>query len=218
MKVEQDSDSVCKICTDMVTQARDQLQSNETQEELKEVFEGSCKLIPLKVISKECCKMADDFIPDLVDALASQMNPDVVCSVAGLCNNARIDKLLAEKTARDKKLGLADDTKVNEPKALDCNGCHSVAGKMESGFNGLSRDQVLEGMMRICGRASSFSDMCANIVLSYFNDIYEVLKRDLTSDNVCHMSGVCSDQFHQHDTETAVEIISHGSVGVRPVE
>ena len=33
----------------MVTEARDTLRANETQEELKEVFEGSCALIPIKV-------------------------------------------------------------------------------------------------------------------------------------------------------------------------
>lgn len=61
----------------MVKQARDQLESNETQEELKEVFEGSCALIPIKIVQKECKKLADDFIPELVEALASQMNPNV---------------------------------------------------------------------------------------------------------------------------------------------
>lgn len=61
----------------MVKQARDQLESNETQEELRDVFEGSCKLIHIKPIVKECCKLADDFIPELVETLASQMNPDV---------------------------------------------------------------------------------------------------------------------------------------------
>ena len=46
---EQDNDDVCTICKNMVTEARDTLRSNETQEELKEVFEGSCALIPIKV-------------------------------------------------------------------------------------------------------------------------------------------------------------------------
>jgi saposin len=59
----------------MVQQARDQLESNETQEELKQVFEGSCDLIPIGVVKKECKRLADDFIPELVEALASQMNP-----------------------------------------------------------------------------------------------------------------------------------------------
>ena len=46
---EQDNDDVCTICKNMVTEARDTLRANETQEELKEVFEGSCALIPIKV-------------------------------------------------------------------------------------------------------------------------------------------------------------------------
>lgn len=61
---------------------------------MKQVFYGSCQLLPLKVIKTECKKLADDFIPELVDTLASEMDPNVVCTVSGLCNNARIDKLL----------------------------------------------------------------------------------------------------------------------------
>ena len=67
---------VCKICKDMVGQARDTLLSNETQEELKEVFDGSCDLIPIKIVAKECRTLSDQFIPELVETLASEMNPD----------------------------------------------------------------------------------------------------------------------------------------------
>ena len=68
----------------------------EFQEELKEVFEGSCKLIPVHIVRDECMKLADDFVPELVETLSSQMNPKVVCTVAGLCNNAWVDKQLEE--------------------------------------------------------------------------------------------------------------------------
>lgn len=94
MQVPEDNDSVCTICKDMVQQARDQLESNQTQEDLKAVFEGSCKLIHIKPIVHECVSIVDEFIPELVETLASQMNPSVVCSVSGLCNSARIDQLL----------------------------------------------------------------------------------------------------------------------------
>ena len=53
------------------------------QNDLKEVFEGSCQLIPIKLIANECIKLADQFVPELVETLASEMNPDTVCSVAG---------------------------------------------------------------------------------------------------------------------------------------
>jgi hypothetical protein len=33
--------------------------SSQFQTELKEVFEGSCQLIPIKIIANECIKLAD---------------------------------------------------------------------------------------------------------------------------------------------------------------
>merc|ERR1712223_1620335 len=91
-----DYDEVCTICKNMGKEARDTLLSNETQEELKEVFEGSCDLIPIRIIRNECKKMADEFVPELVETLSSEMNPDTVWTVAGLCNSVRIDKMLAK--------------------------------------------------------------------------------------------------------------------------
>ena len=54
------------------------------QTELREVFEGSCKLIPIKIIANECIKLADEFVVELVETLSSEMNPDTVCAVAGI--------------------------------------------------------------------------------------------------------------------------------------
>ena len=46
------------------------------QEELREVFDGSCDLIPVGLISKECKALVEQFVPELVETLASEMNPD----------------------------------------------------------------------------------------------------------------------------------------------
>lgn len=130
-----DNDEICNICLDMVKQARDQLESNETQADLKAVFEGSCNLVPIKVVRKECKKLADDFIPELVEALASQMNPNVVCSVAGLCNNAAIDKMLEEMPAQKPKDqdNLDDSTSLSRETTdeFSCEKCNTLGECME---------------------------------------------------------------------------------------
>ncbi|GIY67631.1 prosaposin [Caerostris extrusa] len=56
MTVPDSNDEVCDICKEMVKEARDQLLSNMTQEEIKEVFEGSCKLLPIKILAEGCIK------------------------------------------------------------------------------------------------------------------------------------------------------------------
>lgn len=207
LSVPEDNDSVCQICLDMVKQARDQLESNQTQDDLRAVFEGSCKLIYVKPIVKDCIKVVDDFIPELIEALASQMNPQVVCSVAGLCNNAKIDQMLEDYENEKKPY-----------KALSCESCGKIASDITTKFHGTSRDDVLENILQLCGKMSSFSDACASIVLTHFNELYEHVENNLNADAVCHLSGVCSGKFHQHP-ETTVEITPMSNIGlVKPTK
>lgn len=202
--VPEDNDSVCQICLDMVKQARDQLESNETQDDIRAVFEGSCKLIYIKPVVQECIKLADNFIPELIEALASQMNPQVVCSVAGLCNNAKIDKLIEEYEQQK-------PVPVPEKSGLTCDKCDKIASAITTKFHGTSRDDVLENMLQICGQFSSFSDACSSILLTYFNEIYEHLENNLNADGLCHLSGVCASRYHQHPE--IVEIRPMSDVG-----
>lgn len=199
----EDHDSVCQICLDMVKQARDQLRSNETQDDLKAVFEGTCEFIRIKKIRHECDKLADDLVPELVEALSSQMNPQVVCSVSGLCNNAAIDKELAKHTTE-----LIVEKKSS---GLTCGQCNKISAIISTKFANTNRDQVLENMLSVCGQMSSLSDGCSAIVLSYFNEVYDHLKENLNSENICHMSGVCSAQFHIHEEE--IEITPDSQIG-----
>lgn len=190
----------------MVKQARDQLQSNETQEEMKEVFEGTCELIRIKSIRKQCDKLADDLVPELIEALSSQMNPQVVCSVSGLCNSPSIDKELAAH---------ANEVAVQKKKSdgLTCNQCNKISDMIATKFTNTDRDQVLEGMLSTCGQMSSLSDGCSAIVLAYFNEVYEHLKTNLNAENICHMAGRCVDQFHVHEEDEKIEVIEDSHIG-----
>lgn len=190
LTVPEDNDSVCTICKDMVQQARDQLESNETQEDLKAVFEGSCNLIPLKVIASECKELADTFIPELVETLASQMNPSVVCSTAGLCNSPRIDRLLEEQKSM---------LKNDEYEPNNCSKCYTISTHMEHKFKTSSRDKMLKQMLVVCGQLSSFSDACSAIVITYFKDIMKHLNENFNAKNLCHLSGQCSNRYHKHE-------------------
>ncbi|XP_066248401.1 prosaposin [Euwallacea similis] len=198
-KYPEDTTSICDTCKDMVKQARDQLLSNETQEEIKEVFEGSCALLYLKPIVKECDKIADEFIPDLIDTLASEMNPQTVCAVAGLCNNAKILQLLAE----------AESGVSHKPTDLvvsnTCDNCHNTMALIKTKFNGLSGGDFLDILLKICGRMSSYSDACINTAILHFQDIFSYVKEKVNMEELpqafCILLGECSTSFHRHEVE-----------------
>lgn len=223
LDVPEDNDSVCSICKDMVQQARDQLESNQTQNDLKAVFEGSCMLIHIKPIVKECITLVDQFIPELVETLASQMNPSVVCSVAGLCNSAHFDKLLADYKVPEVKTMKEGTSKSHalthdELEPDECAKCITVATHMEHKLSHASKQQVLERMLIACGELGTFSDACAATVITYFDDIYSHLKQYFNRDSICHLSGQCSMNFHRHEnnkeTTPKVEIRPLSSVGM----
>lgn len=193
----------------MVTQARDQLLSNETQEDLKAVFEGSCALIHLKPVVKMCDDMVDNFIPELVEALSSEMNPQQVCSVAGLCNNAAIDRMLEDEAAKTPAPVV--------PASFTCQKCQSISTIITDKFQRANRDDILELMLRQCGRLSSFSDACSNIVITYFNEIYHHMSDNLNADSICHMSGTCSARYHKHDDDDEPITAEQLQLEIRPL-
>lgn len=197
----------------MVKQARDQLESNQTQDDLRAVFEGSCRLIYVKPIVKECIHVVDDFIPELIEALASQMNPQVVCSVAGLCNNAHIDRLLEEAATPGKISSIQEEETEQGSDGFTCGKCSSIASQITTKFHSTKRDTVLENMLELCGQVGSFSDACSSIVVTRFNEIYDHLSKYMNPDGICHLSGTCSGKFHQHEDSEEIEIRPMSDVG-----
>ncbi|KAL1505900.1 hypothetical protein ABEB36_005353 [Hypothenemus hampei] len=208
-KYPPDTSSICDTCKTMVKQARDQLLSNETQEEIKEVFEGSCALLHIKPIVKECDKIADEFIPELVDTLASEMDPQTVCAVAGLCNSVRITQLLAEAEQGVSKK-FADDS----PSRNKCDDCNTVMDIVVKKFNNMNQEEFLESALRVCGKLNSFSDACSNLVITNLQDIYNYLKQNLNAGDVCLLSGECYANFHKHD----IQITPMSKIGYVPVK
>jgi len=102
-------------------------------------------LIPLKIIAAECRKLSDDFIPELVDVLASRMDPEVVCAVSGLCNNVRIDEMLREmKEMEPSRTPAPFDLMTNS-----CPKCTHFLGKTVTFLKRLSKDQLLDKMFQV---------------------------------------------------------------------
>jgi len=180
--VPQDDDEVCKICKEMVGEARDTLMSNETQEELREVFDGSCDLIPVGLISKECKALVEQFVPELVETLASEMNPDTVCTVSGLCNSARIDNMLKEQRSYRHTGG-------------DCLICREGADATKAQLVAETQNQVEDRLLELCGYFGSFTDACRIAVIERADQLYAFITSQSWEEGVCDLAGVCSEAF-----------------------
>ncbi|KZS14611.1 Uncharacterized protein APZ42_019947 [Daphnia magna] len=185
--VPEDNDNICEVCKEMVQEARDQLLSNETQEDMKQVFEGSCKLMPVKMVQLKCIKLVDDFIPELIEMLASQMNPTMVCTTALLCNNAWVDGLLSEfKSAQSAKTSqrLSDESK--------CESCQAFMTHSANKIQSSSQVDVQHILFNICGQMNSYSDACMAIVADNIDQIFSSMEKSLQKE-MCQPLGFCNE-------------------------
>lgn len=73
---------------------------------------------------------------------------------------------------------------------------------MEDKVQHTSRDTMLLRMLYICGEFDSFSDACSEIMISNFNGIYEHIRKNFNANNICHLSGQCSNKYHKHENDT----------------
>jgi len=184
--VAEESNSICDICKEMVQEARDQLVSNETQEELAQVFEGSCNLMPIKLVRMECIKLVDDFIPELTEMLKSQMDPTMVCSVSGLCNNEWSNQLQSEYEAvRESETVIGDDSE-------ECNYCNKHKDIVSSKMLDMGSDDLLNILLNMCGKMNSYSDACSSIVAKNIKNIDLMLKQLVVEKDMCQTVGFCN--------------------------
>jgi len=156
------------------------------KDEIRQVLEGSCNLIPLKIVSSECVKLADDFIPELIDTLASRMDPNAVCSISGLCNSAYIDELLGEmKELVPKKASSVDLSTDSCPK------CSYFMGKVVGYFRKMKEEDLKNKMLEACGHLDSYSDGCRMAVIEDFDTIFSHVQNDMDPDEICGLIGLC---------------------------
>ncbi|XP_075215807.1 prosaposin isoform X2 [Lycorma delicatula] len=206
-----DNGDICNVCKDMVKQARDQLNSNETQEELREVLEGSCKLLPTKVVKTECIKMVDEFIPELIEALSSQMNPQVVCATVGLCNSARMDLLLQQE-----KLKKSEEVLPIQPLPLDrmllqlptnlpmkteiykrgkeaCELCELFLHYIQQQITlPKSEDEIKKVVNGVCIKLpKDVATQCSSFIEVYGDDFIALLAQEIDPSVVCPSIGAC---------------------------
>lgn len=128
------------------------------------------------------------------------MNPQMVCSVAGLCNNVAIDKMLEDEQVK---------SSAYVGRSLNCNNCNVLIDTILDKFNQTDNNSLLEHALQFCGEMSSFSDGCNSIILTYFNDFYDQIQSKISSDAVCHLSGVCSYKYHSHMEKEELVVSLH---------
>ncbi|KAM8713322.1 hypothetical protein ACLKA7_013610 [Drosophila subpalustris] len=93
------------------------------------------------------------------------------------------------------------DAIVLQPDQLSCSTCNLLSLIMKEKFESIKREDMAERMLHSCYSLQVLSETCANIVADYFDDIYDLVKEQLQSNDICAVSGICSDGDWKMESE-----------------
>ncbi|KAL7020059.1 hypothetical protein ACKWTF_011366 [Chironomus riparius] len=185
--VQVDSNPLCDDCKEWVVQARDLIANNQTFDSLIKTLEWSCSLCPNEKGRDKCKELIENNINEIQKILVSHMDPDAVCSAIHLCNNKEFTKIFKNPEPPKKKVELMPFT---------CGQCNHIADLIEKKLDTTNGDDLLEGLLAVCGQMSSFSDSCSSLILTHFNEIQKQLPNIVNKGKICHST--CT-QHHKYN-------------------
>jgi hypothetical protein len=95
-KIQPTNNFLCTLCKSIVTQADKFLKQNQTDEEIETKLDSWCRTLS-QTWSPECINLAHQYIPLILDTLADDADPNVVCSKIELCPSQQKFELIREK-------------------------------------------------------------------------------------------------------------------------
>jgi saposin len=182
-KMKPDDSEVCETCKRMVQEARDQLLSNETGQEIRQVLEGTCHIyFPIKVLADQCVKFVDEFAVELIEMLSSRMDPLVICSTVGLCNSAKLRQFWDDVKIVESKVSVGDD----------CVDCKTFVNDAIRKLRTMNKEDVRAKVKEVCDMIGGAAGRACKIAVSLdFDEIYNYLL-NLNADELCKFTDMCS--------------------------
>ncbi|XP_035668816.1 prosaposin-like isoform X1 [Branchiostoma floridae] len=175
-KQEVKSDAVCDTCEEVVGLARLVVSLNATEEEILEVLENACTVLP-DALKDTCKTLVETYGPEVIQLLKSELDPKAVCQALKLCQEG---KALPKKPAQDKFIDL-------------CPECELVVGKAKDLVDKNSTEPEVIDFLKVhlCEQLGALAAACNTTMDTYGPIVYKLLEQKIDPDKICKAIGLC---------------------------
>ncbi|XP_078055896.1 prosaposin [Mustelus asterias] len=165
----------CVICEFAMKQIGNLLHLNKTEVMITKAVGKVCTLLPATVES-ECEDFVRQYGKAVVELLAQELDPAVVCTAVGLCKKTK-------------------QIKPKQPKAGPlCEICKLVVGHVDELLENNATEHEIEAVLdKVCDLLpASVSDECKQLISQYGEALLEALLQTMDPNFVCTEIGVCA--------------------------
>jgi len=175
----------CAICEFVMKQVEDMLEDETTEEEVIHAVEKVCTVLP-STLTAQCKDLIEAYGQAIIELLVQQADPKTVCTVLGLCKDARRAFVAVIDQAAFKAGGFCDVCKM---------AIRYVDGILEQNA---TEAQIEDAVRKVCNfLPDQFKDECDQLVEQYEPMLVQLLLQMLDPDFVCMKLGACPEARHR---------------------
>uniref|UniRef100_UPI00398EB6C6 prosaposin-like n=1 Tax=Pristiophorus japonicus TaxID=55135 RepID=UPI00398EB6C6 len=169
----------CVICEFAMQQIDQLLEKNSTEELITKAVEKVCSILPATV-ETECKDFVEQYGKAVVELLAQELDPTLVCTTIGLCKNA--ERAVVEKMKPE----------LLKSGAL-CEVCEAMIKYLDQLLEKNATQEEIEAALdKVCNLLpATMHDQCDQLVTQYGPLILQVLLQTMDPDFVCTKVGAC---------------------------
>ncbi|ELU16785.1 hypothetical protein CAPTEDRAFT_225175 [Capitella teleta] len=180
--VDKDTDEVCQFCETVVGEVKSMLLNKKAQDEVRQFLDSACSVIPSAELAKECASTVDKYLEEILGLIAMEMDPQMVCSLMGLCTG------LNKENKPTPQLAVSP---VNvEPLCTDCK---KFFEDIKAYITSASTEKEIEEMIddQLCTNLGGLEDECKQLVKTFLPEILQALAGAYDPDIICDAFGLC---------------------------
>ncbi|XP_070545176.1 prosaposin-like isoform X1 [Ptychodera flava] len=179
---------LCTDCKAIVSEAKQALEDNKTKEEILELFDELCE--SLGPFEEQCKNYMDQYIPVLLDLLATELDPQTICAAIGFCPKKTVLSMKPKLIVPSVKMTPAK--KVDS--SLECTVCEFAMQEIDSLLTQNSTaSEIISVVDKVCSiLPQTIRAECKAFIDDYGSEIIQLLVAKLNPTQVCTKLGLCA--------------------------
>ncbi|EEC14613.1 saposin, putative [Ixodes scapularis] len=185
--VKNRSGAECDICINVVQFVYNELKDNGTEEEIKQLLDKACSLLPGSSKQK-CIDMVNNYLDMLVALIIQQLSPDEICQTLGFCPSSIAASPVVTSASHFSKQGIPKVTFGGE-----CEICKNVVQFVYNEMKDKSSEEEVKKLLDgVCNLfAETERQECVTLVNTYLDVLVPMLLNKYTPTQICQSLHLC---------------------------
>ncbi|XP_056018469.1 prosaposin-like [Ostrea edulis] len=181
---------ICKDCVAFFGDIKQMIQDNATIDQIKDMLKN---VLCTQLKSEEglCDFIVDELVPQLVQTLGQEVEPQVFCNMLSFCNGTNIYKALVSRIQFRTSLKKINKAKIGGVE--ECTLCKEVLSKVRDMDRSPANQEKVKNFIKteLCEKLGALASECKTAVDEYGDVLFELIATELDPTTVCTMLGFC---------------------------